>query len=157
MAGSNRKNLARQIGHPIPVEAKMTLHATSVAQLVNSRCFTCREPIKPGERVRWCEVAGIVPPGLIHAQHFDAGPMIENGRSPTRKGKPKRRFGPCIRHHWSEWRRAGIFDSTEVRTCRFCPATRTRPRQSLSSGDNVSKPANSATDRLGMLGTPTDE
>jgi hypothetical protein len=126
MAGSNRKNLARQIGRPIPADAHMTLHATTIAPFVAGTCFTCREPIQAGQRVRWCEVVGIVPAAFIHAQHFDAGPMIANGRSRSRKTRTSRPLGPCSWHQWSAWRRAGIFDPTEVRTCLHCPATRKR-------------------------------
>jgi hypothetical protein len=128
MGGSNRKNLARQIGRVIPSDVPMRLHATTMAPQVTSTCFTCGEPIQPGQRVRWCEVPDIVPIGFIHAQHFDAGPITINGRSGLRKRQSRRQLGPCKWHHWSPWRRAGIFDPTEVRTCLYCPATRTRTR-----------------------------
>jgi hypothetical protein len=128
-SGSNRKNVAKQIGQPIPTTASMRLHATTVAPLTDSRCFTCKGPIEPGQRVRWCEVEGIVPAGWIHAKHFDAGRLFDTGRAPARPPRRKRPIDTC-RHQWSPWRRAGVFDSTEIRTCRYCAATRTRaPRQ----------------------------
>jgi len=135
MAGSNRKNLGRQLGMMIPTNAPMTLHATTVVPGRHSPdaiCFTCKEPIDPGQRVRWCAVEGFVPAGYIHAQHFDAGPIEAGGRAPRRKRQPKRPRGSCSRHRWSAWRRAGIFDSTEIRTCQHCSATRTRRSSSKS-------------------------
>lgn len=73
--GSNRKNLSKQLKRPIPAEARMTLHGTRVASQSAGWCVTCHRPIEAGQRVRWCEVEGIIPAGNIHAKHFDAGPL----------------------------------------------------------------------------------
>jgi hypothetical protein len=126
MTGSNRKNLAKQIGQTIPTTAPMTLHATTVAPLTDALCFTCQRPIKAGQRVRWCEVVVFVPAGFIHAQHFDSGPLFDKGRAPTRPPRPQRPIRTCA-HRWTDWHRAGVFDTTEIRTCRYCAAVRTRP------------------------------
>jgi len=126
MAGSNRKNIARMIGQMIPSDAPMRLHPTTVLAQTDARCFICKRPIEPGQRVRWCEVISFVPAGWIHATHFDAGPYFDQGRSPARNRRSKRPIGPCSHHRWSPWHRAGIFDSSEIRTCQDCPATRTR-------------------------------
>lgn len=123
--GSNRKNLGKQIGQVIPTDVPMTLHATTKAPVVDARCFTCQQPIERGQRVRWCEVVGFVPAGWIHATHFEAGTSAR--RAPTQR--PSR---PCRRHQWSAWRRAGIFDPTEVSRCSRCPATKTRRAVSRS-------------------------
>jgi hypothetical protein len=137
MAGSNRKNLARQLGLTIPTDAPMTLHATTVALTASSPCVTCGKPIEPGQRVRWCIVVGYVPAGYIHALHFDAGPLDVRSRTPRRKRRSKRPIGPCSRHQWGPWHRAGIFDSTEIPTCRYCPATRTRSGRQLGSSSEA--------------------
>jgi hypothetical protein len=78
-SGSNRKNLAKQLGRTIPTDIPMTLYATTVATRSEGRCFTCGDSIEAGQRIRWCEVLGIVPAGYIHSMHFDAGPMVPGG------------------------------------------------------------------------------
>ena len=33
---------------------------------------------------------------------------------------------PACRHQWTEWKRAGILDSTERRDCKLCKRIQTR-------------------------------
>jgi hypothetical protein len=122
-SGSNRKNLAKQIGQPIPTNAPMALHAATVATTNKGHCFTCKWPIVTGQRVRWCEVIGYIPAGWIHATHFDDGRLFSADGAIHRMRWLRHKSGDC-RHRWSPWRRAGIFDPTEVSKCERCGATR---------------------------------
>jgi hypothetical protein len=125
MAGSNRKNLAKQIGIEIPKEARMILHSV-VRAPGRSDCVSCYRSIEKGQSVRWCEVDGYVPAGYIHAHHFDSGPAANPRSKGARTGRHSKRSVVCRRHQWGPWTRAGIFDSTEIRRCRECLATKSR-------------------------------
>jgi hypothetical protein len=105
----------------------MILHSTKVATAdMRGRCFTCKGPIEDGQRVRWCEVEGFMPPGWIHAIHFDAGPLIDRGRLGSHRTFRRSGTGRRCGHAWLPWVRSGIFDATERRTCQKCNRIQTR-------------------------------
>ena len=85
-AGSNRKNLAKQLGRAIPMSAKMALGPTVVFEGDRSggTCITCHELLELGQRLKWCEVAEHVPAGFIHAMRFDGARLFARGRGPAR-------------------------------------------------------------------------
>ena len=125
--GSNRKNLANQIGKEIPASAEMRLGKTQVATGDYGSCFTCKVAVGAGQRVRFCSVVGYVPAGFIHAAHFDAGFIGEGGDKRKMPRRKRKDHNFCKRpHRWSAWERAGLFDPTQVRTCIKCPAKETR-------------------------------
>lgn len=126
-AGSNRKNLASQLGRDIPKSVEMKLDKVTTASRTFGDCFTCKLPIEVGQRVRWCAVVGFIPAGYIHATHFDAGSVDADGGGEKIPQRAKKDHNFCKRpHRWMAWTRAGVFDPTEVRNCIRCPAKQTR-------------------------------